>query len=135
MATEVLVNDGGAPCRIIPLVAAEAITAGDAVGLTDPAAGADCKANQLTASEEHAVMAGVALTDAAAGAICNVVTGRGVIVRINTTDTSGPSGLMASATAGRLEAWSVADTYVGSRPVAVPMEDPSAVGLTKCMIL
>ena len=33
MATEILVNDGGAPARIMPFVTDEAITAGDAVQL------------------------------------------------------------------------------------------------------
>jgi hypothetical protein len=31
MATEILVNDGGAPARILPYLAGEAITAGQAV--------------------------------------------------------------------------------------------------------
>ncbi len=39
MATEILVNDGGAPARIIPFVAVEAITAGDALGLTAEGSG------------------------------------------------------------------------------------------------
>ena len=30
MATEILINDGGAPARILPYTAAEAIVAGDA---------------------------------------------------------------------------------------------------------
>ena len=33
MATEILVNDGGAPARILPFNAGEAITAGDALSI------------------------------------------------------------------------------------------------------
>lgn len=33
MATEILVNDGGAPARIIPIACSEAVTAGDVMEL------------------------------------------------------------------------------------------------------
>ncbi len=136
MATEILVNDGGAPARIIPFVAVEAITAGDALGLTAEGSGNASKVNQLTDSELMGIMVGVALTDAAADEVCNVVSGRGVIVRINTTNGAGGDGLMASGTAGRLDTWVAhATNENAARPCAVIVDDPTGVGLTKCMIL
>ena len=36
MATEILLNDGGAPARILPFIAEAAITGGTVVGLAQP---------------------------------------------------------------------------------------------------
>ena len=136
MAIEILVNDGGAPCRILPIVAAEAITAGDALGLTAEGSGNASKVNQLLDTELMGIMVGVALTDAAAGEVCSVVSGRGVIVRINTTNGGGGDGLMASSIAGKLDTWVHAtDAENAARPCAVIVDDPTGAGLTKCMIL
>ena len=73
MAKEVLVNDGGAPARILPFEAGEAISAGEPVQVHTDGTVIDTTANFM--------MPGIALTDAASGAVCNVVTGSGVIVR------------------------------------------------------
>jgi len=136
MANEIIVNDGGAPARILPFVAVEAVTAGDALGLTAEGSGNASKVNQLTDSELMGIMVGVALTDAAAGEVCSVVSGRGVIVRINTTNGGGGDGLMASSIAGKLDTWVHAtDAENAARPCAVIVDDPTASGLTKCMIL
>jgi hypothetical protein len=86
------------------------------------------------------MMVGVALTDAALGDVCNVVSGRGVIVRINTDDVAGAQLLMPHASTGGLLVAYVAAAGGSSKgfdntPCAVTMENNGAAGLTKCMIL
>jgi len=113
MATEILVNDGGAPARILPFVSAGTITAGmilnvDANGKvvpadTDLSAGLDC------------YVAGVALTDAASGEMCNVVSGSGIIVMALAGDTGGNIGKAygLGATAGQLDTTTTVGTAWG----------------------
>jgi len=113
MATEILVNDGGAPARILPFVSAGTITAGmilnvDATGKVVPAdtdldAGLDC------------YVAGVALTDAASGEMCNVVSGSGIIVMALAGDTGGNIGKAygLGATAGQLDTTTTVGTAWG----------------------
>ena len=81
MATEVLINDGGAPARILPFIANETIAAGDALSI-DTGNG---QAAFPAASGSNIV--GVALTAATSGNLVNVVTGRGVILKVNTAGT------------------------------------------------
>jgi hypothetical protein len=133
MATEILVNDGGAPARIIPIIANEAITAGDAIGLVHVASG-NAKAIQLDSADTSVFFVGVALADAAADAVCNVVTGRGVVCMINAADVNGGVGLMASTTDGQLTTYADG-TELYRDPVALTLEDNGAAGLTKCLIL
>ena len=113
MATEILVNDGGAPARILPYTSAGTITAGmilnvDANGSvvpadTDLASGLDC------------YVAGVALTDAASGEMCNVVSGSGIIVMVLAGDTGSNLGKAygIGATAGQLDATTTVGTAWG----------------------
>ena len=73
MADEIIVNDGGAPARIIPFIADDTIAAGDycimiASGEVEPA------------NVSGQVGLGVSLTAATTGAVVNVVTGKGVIL-------------------------------------------------------
>ena len=121
MATEILVNDGGAPARILPFTAGNTISGGHIVamesdGQVDPATGT-AAVNTL----------GFALTNASSGNICSIVTGKGVIVNALATGTvaSGASLevdaadgiLVAGTTAGEvvavaLEGHSGAATYI-----------------------
>jgi len=73
MATEVLVNDGGAPARIIPYIAGSTIAAGDPLQIATDGEVDAC----FTTSGS---MLGVALTAATSGNIANVITGRGVVL-------------------------------------------------------
>tara|TARA_Y100001963_G_C6704490_1_gene411211 strand:- start:148 stop:555 length:408 start_codon:yes stop_codon:yes gene_type:complete len=73
MATEVLVNDGGAPARIIPYIAGSTISAGDPIQIATDGEVDAC----FTTSGS---MLGVALTAATSGNIANVITGRGVVL-------------------------------------------------------
>ena len=74
MASEILVNDGGAPARILPFTAGEAISAGEPVMM-------DTDGDLIDTTAQFAML-GVAFTAAAAdGDPINVITGSGVIVR------------------------------------------------------
>ena len=135
MATEILVNDGGAPCRIIPMVVDAAnVSAGDALGASD-VAGTDAKCQPLDTGTAEQNFLGVALTDANIGQVCNVITGRGVVVRINCASVSGGVCLMAGDTAGQLKTIvsTSGDDGIFAHPVAITMEDNSGAGLTKCL--
>ena len=102
MATEILINDGGAPGRILPFIAGSTITAGDPLQLA-----ADNEVDAGTVS--GAKLLGVALTAATSGNIANVISGRGIIVRANCSGTialgadvqmSGEGWMMDSKAAG-----------------------------------
>ena len=80
MATEILINDGGAPSRILPFVANADISAGEVVKASTTAGRCDL------ATVATAPVLGVSLTDAASGSMCNVISGRGIIVNIYCTD-------------------------------------------------
>ena len=115
MASEILVNDGGAPARILPFEAGEAIVAGEPVQVhTD---------GTVLATTANFMMTGVALTAAADGAICNVVTGSGVIVRALCDQDASPGDYLNVA-AGSLAGTANANTHddAGSHPVAVCLE-------------
>ena len=136
MATEILVNDGGAPARILPFKAGEALTAGDALGITHVASG-DVTVNQLEQSDTSATFIGVALTDCASGEMASVITGRGVIVRINCADVNGGVMLMPHAsTGGQLIAYSQGTDAKGfdSTPCAITLEDVAAGALVKVLL-
>ena len=75
MATEILVNDGGAPARILPFTAGSTVTAGYAV--TIDTAG---QVNHLATSGSLAM--GYAFTAATSGNIANVITGHGVMLNV-----------------------------------------------------
>jgi hypothetical protein len=124
----ILVNDGGAPARIINFLAGEAISAGEVLK-------ASTAANMtalLATDDEHPVI-GVALADAASGDLVSVVSGRGVILYIQCTDETAGINLMVDGTAGQLDEWS--NSTASNKVVAVTVENNSAAGLTKCMLL
>tara|TARA_R100000008_G_C3500285_1_gene123327 strand:+ start:163 stop:555 length:393 start_codon:yes stop_codon:yes gene_type:complete len=130
MATEILINDGGAPARILPYTTAEAITAGDAC--TIDTNGTLQKADSDDSGFDFAYV-GVALTDAAASAVCSVITGQGVILNINCDDLGAGVALMMGSTEGRL---TTATNAAGApKCQAVTLENNSAAGLTKCQTL
>jgi len=73
MATEIIINDGGAPSRILPFIAGETIAAGDYVGMESTG-----KIGPVDVSGAQGL--GVSLTAATTGSVVNVVTGKGVIL-------------------------------------------------------
>ena len=108
MATEILVNDGGAPARILPFTAGATISGGHIVameidGEVDPATGVGAL-NTL----------GYALTNVASGAIASIITGKGVIVNALATGTVASGGsLEVDAADGYLVAGTTAGKIVG----------------------
>jgi len=76
VTTSVLVNDGGAPARIINFEASEAITAGSAIEVLST--------GKVSMADTDAVrVAGFAMVDAASGDLCSVITGSGVVLMAN----------------------------------------------------
>jgi len=131
MATEILINDGGAPARILPYEAAEAITAGSAC--TVDANGKLQLADTGDAAAKFAY-AGVALVDAAAGDLVSLITGVGVVLNINCANVvTGIIMMMGAATPGQL----ITATNAAAAPKAqaVTLETNGGAGLTKCQTL
>jgi len=135
MATEILVNDGGAPARILPFTAGEALSAGDAVIIN--ASGKAMLANTNVALFKFAV-SGWALVDAASGEMCSIVTGRGVILNASVDTLAQGSALMMGTSAGggthaagQLE---LADNAAGG-PMAQAIALDASVSGTLCRIL
>ena len=124
----ILVNDGGAPARIINFKAGEAISAGEVL---KPSTAADMTC-LLATNDEHPVL-GVALTDAASGEMCSIVTGSGVVCYLKVTAETAGIALMVDGTAGQLDEWS--NSTASTKIVAMTLENNSALGLTKCMLL
>ena len=75
MATEILVNDGGAPARILPYTAGSTISAGYPVTIAT-----DGEVDQLATS--GSLILGFSLTAATSGNICNVISGHGVLLNV-----------------------------------------------------
>ena len=124
----ILVNDGGAPARIINFKAGEDISAGEVL---KPSTAADMTC-LLATDDEHPIL-GVALTDASSGDQCSVVTGKGVICYCNVTAETAGIALMIDTAAGTLDEWS--DTAAeNNRIVAMTLEVTTGTGLTKCML-
>jgi hypothetical protein len=81
VTNSVLVNDGGAPARILNFEAAEAITAGTALEI-------NASGQVKMADTVDELVAGFALVDAASGALCSVVTGSGIILNVHLDGTT-----------------------------------------------
>ena len=109
MATEVLVNDGGAPARILPFTAGSSLTAGRVVTMAS-----DGEIDHA-ASGAHYVL-GAAFVDANSGNTASVISGRGVILQLavsgnvaidagTTLDVSnGGDGVLVSGTTNKVAA-------------------------------
>jgi hypothetical protein len=105
MATEILVNDGGAPARILPFTAGADLSGGHAVimsgdGFVDPA----------TAAATNVI--GFAFTDATSGNNCSVITGKGVVLNAYVSGTAASGALLQVEAAGDLKAGTTADAGV-----------------------
>ena len=124
----ILVNDGGAPARIINFAAGEAISAGEVLKSSTAA-----NMTALLATDDEHPVIGVALADAASGDLVSGVSGRGVILYIQCTDETAGINLMVDGTAGQLDEWS--NSTASTKVVAMTLENNGAAGLTKCMLL
>ena len=74
MATEILINDGGAPARILPFTAGSSISAGDYLTM-----GSDGEVDTVAAKHDHGL--GVALTAQTSGNVASVISSIGVWYR------------------------------------------------------
>ena len=99
MATEILLNDGGAPARILPFTAGEATTAGHLVCASGGTAG-----EVMMASSGASDGIGFMFVDtAASGNMGSVITGKGVILNLACTGAvAAGNHLVAGATAAAL---------------------------------
>jgi len=96
MATEILVNDGGAPARIIPFTAGSAITAGYPLVM-----GADAEVDTI-ASADNVHPLGVAFTTVDSGSTASVITGHGIVLNMYCSGTIGRGGDLATLADGNL---------------------------------
>tara|TARA_R100001594_G_scaffold99885_2_gene134440 strand:+ start:685 stop:1074 length:390 start_codon:yes stop_codon:yes gene_type:complete len=123
MATEILVNDGGAPARILPFTAASAVTAGDALTIDSAGKVVPGATGLATGFKEYVL--GYALTTVSAEELCSVITGKGVLLKANcAADVLTGKGAHLSATAGRL----ALNTTLG-QPSAVCTSGAAAIAL------
>ena len=112
MATEILVNDGGAPARILPFYASAAITGGQALDIVN---GSGTPDGQVVAASAHGAAAqcvGFALTDASAGGTASVITGKGVILNVFCSGTIDEGDLLQVTADGSLVPGTTADSGV-----------------------
>ena len=121
----VLVNDGGAPARILNFTAAAAISAGELCSI-------DSNGKAALSANNNAPMAGVALVDAASGDLVSLVTGSGVIIRMicKSNVTKGQLLMIDEAVAGSCLLYGA-----GSENVCVGVALEAGDGsLTKCLV-
>ncbi len=127
MATEILVNDGGTPARILPFVAAATGSAGDPVILDTTGKTAACIAGYA--------IAGVLLTDVAAvGDIASVVMGHGCIVNVNVKSDVAIGNVLQSGTARLDGAANGANAGDGVEAVGIALETPGAEQPALCLL-
>jgi len=129
MATEILLNDGGAPARILPFIAEAAITGGTVVEVSTTSG------QVLQAQADSVISCGVALTDAAADGPANIITGHGVILNIYATGTAaiGDLGKVSAAGVIDFDVTAITEAAAG-REVAIALEaHTGAASLIKCM--
>ena len=103
MATEILVNDGGAPARILPFTVAASSTAGHLVSVSD--------ADEVTMSASGvATGIGYMFVDAQSGSNGSVITGKGVILNLKCTGTVAAGNSLTAAAGGVSQAQPGSDT-------------------------
>ena len=128
MATEILVNDGGAPARILPFEAGATITAGDILEVHT-----DGKVRPATTDTEP--IAGVAMVAASSGDMCSVISGSGIIVRVvqNADLAAGALVMVDTSNVGEV----IAHTGTASatkEPIGMTLEDVAAGALVKVLL-
>ena len=106
MATEILVNDGGAPARILPFTAGSTITAGYPVQM-----GADAEIDTFAAANSKPL--GFALTTVTSGNIASIITGHRIIINAYCSGTIGRGDGVATLADGNLGQASSAANAIG----------------------
>ena len=113
MATEILVNDGGAPARIMNLGDANAaIEAGMFVDINSSGKIIAATDDQEASSSGEKVSLGVLLVDAVSGAPTSVITGKGVVCNVQAAEALSTVGTEITIDdAGKAEATADADAH------------------------
>ena len=127
----IIVNDGGAPARIMNFIANADISAGEALTF-------HTNGKAKLAVDNDAGIAGAALTDAASGAQVSMVTGRGVMLyMICHADVNAGDALMVDSTAGQLVLCAEdGASNLTNIAVAYALEDaPGSGELTKVLVI
>jgi len=124
MATEILINDGGAPARILPFVAAEDITAGYALAVNSSG-----EVKLANSGDSEFAVVGYGLTTITSGNIVSVITGHGVVLNVYCANVNAGVGMMLGTTDGQLITATNATTKPGCQ--ATTLENNSGAGLTK----
>jgi hypothetical protein len=106
MATEIIVNDGGAPARILPFTAGSTVTAGYPVQM-----GADGEVDKFASANGKPL--GFALTTVTSGNIASIVTGHGVVLNAYCSGTIGKGDGVATLADGNLGQASSAANAIG----------------------
>jgi len=118
MATEVLVNDGGAPSRILPFTAGMALTGGRVVQVESD--------GTVGQADVDAAVVGVAFTDATSGSNCSIISGKGIVLNVMCSGAFDTGHLLTSEVAnlGILASGAANATIQGSGTgVAIALED------------
>ena len=126
MATEILLNDGGAPARILPFTAGETLPAGYVCTMNSSGEIDLADADHGDGYKHYAM--GIAMDPATSGTIVNLITGRGVICKIQTAAGAAGRSLKLSSTDGQLE-----DNDAFGKVVAIRLETTTGSGLATCM--
>tara|TARA_A100001391_G_scaffold34304_1_gene18602 strand:- start:55 stop:489 length:435 start_codon:yes stop_codon:yes gene_type:complete len=113
MATEILVNDGGAPARIMNLgVAGAAIEAGMFVDIDSNGKIQAATDDQEAASSGGKVALGVLLVDAVSGEPTSVITGKGIVCNVQAAESIATIGTEVTIdNAGKAEPTADADAH------------------------
>jgi len=106
MATEIIVNDGGAPSRILPFTAGSTVTAGYPVQM-----GADGEVDKFASANGKPL--GFALTTVTSGNIASIVTGHGIVLNAYCSGTIGKGDGVATLADGNLGQASSAANAIG----------------------
>ena len=125
MATEILVNDGGAPARILPFTAGTGISGGKVAVMSS-----DGRLDPAGLAAINTV--GVLFTDASSGSNCSVITGKGVIVNAYVSGAAASGALLQVKASGDLFAGSTADAGVA---IAMEGSDAGAASLGKVLLI
>ncbi len=112
MATEILVNDGGAPARIMNLgMANAAIEAGMFVEINSSGKIiADTDDQEASASGDKTSL-GVLLVDAVSGGPTSIITGKGVVCNVQAAEAITCGHELTVDNAGKVEPTADADTH------------------------
>ena len=131
MATEILVNDGGAPARILPFTASAAVSAGYAVEMHT-----DGKIRKDAGAASKKVI-GFALTDAVADGPASIITGKGVLLNLPVTGSVTVGGTLIVDAAGATQHGVLKAGTTAGAIVAQSLEQGtgSDIRLVKCLTM